>query len=267
MMYKSSLQFIDGKPAPRISRIRERSEATMYKEYGYTMLPKENVTSITKQDLVDHPEKFEPFIYSPFLKDKYSEIIEIKVLSYNNGKWVFDNLSKNPNYEWEPWMLLLFSTVDELSDDDVLWDVMYMEKHHPELYKKLLQDNGLPETYSQIKESGNKCNPLDLTVKKDSESTTDGECENVSPEASTRSVVSSNGKTHHAVPINITPEQVNVDELPEKITYVKRKVGDGFMFVVEDEQASKVTPGNNGKSVDAAEINYTYIPEPSDLKL
>lgn len=164
----------------------------MYKEYGYTMLPKENVTSITKQDLVDHPEKFEPFIYSPFLKDKYSEIIEIKVLSYNNGKWVFDNLSKNPNYEWEPWMLLLFSTVDELSDDDVLWDVMYMEKHHPELYKKLLQDNGLPETYSQIKESGY----IDSSEKQI-------DIGNSNEPAK--------GKPHHVATPIITPEQVNAE--------------------------------------------------------
>ena len=144
---------------------------------------------------------------------------------------------------------------------------MYLDRFYPHLYQQVLRNNNLPDTFSQIKKSGNKYNLPDLTVKKDSESTTDGECENVSPEASTRSVVSSNGKTHHAVPINITPEQVNVDELPEKITYVRKKVGDGFMFVAEDEQASKVTPGNNGKSVDAAEINYTYIPEPSDLKL
>ena len=189
---------------------------------GYSAVPKDDVDSVTKQDLIDHPEKFRPYTHAKCSNFCISyEKFANGDLKYENGKW-----DRGDHVHLR------------LKEDLIGWDLMYMKEHHPKLYKKLLLNNDLP-------------------VQDDVEVDTD----NTSQQQASR------GKPHHTTIPIITTDQVNADKIPERITYVRKKVGDGFMFVVEDEQDSKVTPGNNGKSVDAAEINYTYIPEPSDLKL
>lgn len=252
---KTSLEFIDGKQAPAFCMTYLSFEDYMYRVYNYMVVPKLDVTSITKQDLIDHPEKFRPFVHSKSMGTAYSEEFFTSHLRYYNNKWMWcldTNIPKD------------CTNCPEFLD----YDIAYMEKYYPKLYKKVLSDNGLPETFSQLKKSGNRYNFPDLISEDDLESDSNEEYKNVQSVTTEKGSTSSNGKPHHpSMPITITPEHVNDDKLPEKITYVRKKVGDGFMFVAEDEQASKVTPGNNGKSVDAAEINYTYIPEPSDLKL
>lgn len=254
---KTSLRFIDGKPAPAFCMSDLCFEGKLYDNYGYTVIPKRDVTSITKQDLINHPEKFVPFAYSKSTDIEYVDEEFINYLKCTNGKWKYS--STDDWYVDEPGNNATYPEFVE-------FDVMYLERFYPHLYQQVLRNNNLPDTFSQIKKSGNKYNLPDLTVKKDSESTTNRECENVSPEASTRSVVSSNGKTHHAVPINITPEHVKVDELPEKITYVRKKVGDGFMFVVEDEQASKTTTKSESKNKPTETYARSVITESNAMK-
>ena len=126
---KTSLRFIDGKPAPNFNTMKENEfERCLWKDYGYTMVPNDNVTSITKDDLVNHPEKFKPFKYSRLLSSSgctYDELIGR--LRYHNGNWRYGNgVRKLAVGELRP-------TISE--------EVLYIERYYPELYKKLIQKN------------------------------------------------------------------------------------------------------------------------------
>lgn len=175
---KTSLRFIDGKPAPAFCMDESGFERSMYKDYGYTtMIPKDDVESITKQDLIDHPEKFKPFKYSicTGFHIKYKHLKDL--IKYINGKW-----------EWVSRMKCAANPRTKT----ITKDVIYMELHYPKYYKKLITKNGLPETYSQIKESGY----IDSSEKQIDIG---------------NSNESAKGKTHHVATPIITPEQVNAE--------------------------------------------------------
>lgn len=97
---------------------------------GYPAVPKDNAVSVTKQDLVDHPEKFRPYTYarSSDFTVSYEEFANGHI-DYEDGTW--------SNNERDDWRFLLI-------DEFIGLDLEYMEKHYPELYKKLLSNNGLP---------------------------------------------------------------------------------------------------------------------------
>ncbi len=92
--------------------------------------------NVTKQDLVDHPDLFEPY---RFIRSgavwKYEECLE--AFRYKNGKWVWDRAkSPDPNYV----------IGEEPGDSEIIaQDVAYMKQWHPELYKKVLELNELQE--------------------------------------------------------------------------------------------------------------------------
>lgn len=114
---------------------------------GYPLCPKLNGygckedPSITKQDLIDHPDWFEPYKF-PFIvikswggNWKYEECIE--AFRYKDGKWVWDrSKSPNPNYV----------IGEEPGDSEIIaQDVAYMRQWYPKLYKKVLELNELQE--------------------------------------------------------------------------------------------------------------------------
>lgn len=176
--YNIAVLEIDGvKRGAFVGFSKSSFEKMLYNKYGYMVMPKTNVTSITKQDLVDHPEKFRPFKHSictgfgiPYkhLKDS---------IKYINGKWEWVSRMKcdaNPRTE------------------TITKDVIYMEIHYPKYYKKLIEKNGLPETYSQIKESGyTNSSEKQIDIGNSNES--------------------AKGKPHHVATPIITPEQVNAE--------------------------------------------------------
>lgn len=251
----TSLQFIDGKPAPAFCMSYYCFERHMYEKYNYIVVPKSDVVSITKQDLIDHPEKFRPFVHSKSMGTAYSDEFFTSHLRYHNNKWMWCLDTNIPED---------YSDCPEFLD----YDVMYMEKYYPKLYKKLLSDNGLPETFSQLKKSGNRYNLPDLISEGDLESDSNEECKNAPPSMTTgKGGTSSNGKPHRpSIPITITQEQINTDELPERITYVRKKVGDGFIFVVEDEQASKTTTKSESKNKPTETYARSVITESNAMK-
>lgn len=210
-------------------------------ERRYTAIPKDDVYSVTKQDLIDHPEKFRPYVYS-MASDfdiSYKELAEcgLNYFYYPDGRCTIkSNVDMHISFE---------------DKDELVQDLVYMRENYQELYDELVTTSDISDIFSEV----DKCisNKLSQAQPKHN--------------SSSQQQLSGGKAKRHSVPMTITPDQVNRDELPEKITYVRKKLGNGFVFIPEDEQSSKVTPGNNGKSVDAAEINYTYIPEPSDLKL
>lgn len=192
---KTSLRYIDGKAAPAFCMSELCFEGRMHDDYDYVVAPKSNITSITKQDLTDHPEKFRPFVFSRSTDFEFTNNEFIDYLKYTNGKWTyFDNVC------W----------IDEPGNsapypEFIDFDVMYMEKYYPDLYKEILKNNGLPETYSLIKETGNKYNLPDLTPKSSEQN------ENQNREAAS----GSNGSTKSI----ITPNGVNGGEKGVEINY------------------------------------------------
>lgn len=114
---------------------------------GYPLCPKLNGygckedPSITKQDLIDHPDWFEPYKF-PFIVIKswggdwkYEECIE--AFRYKDGKWAWDD-SKSPN----PCVVV----GNQANASEIMaQDVAYMKQWYPELYKKVLELNGLQE--------------------------------------------------------------------------------------------------------------------------
>ena len=206
---------------------------------GYTAIPKDDIISVSRQDLVEHPDKFRPYMYSrsSWFSISYEDMAEkgFKHIRYSDGRDIIVcNADDHTIFE---------------NEDELVQDLIYMRENYQNLYDKLVTTSDIPEIFAKV----DKC-----MADKQGQSS-------LKHDAAVQQQVYG-GKARHTTP-TITPDQVNVDKLPERITYIRKKVGNGFVFVLEDEQASKVTPGNNGKSVDAAEINYTYIPEPSDLKL
>lgn len=115
---------------------------------GYPLCPKLNGygckedPSITKQDLIDHPDWFEPYKF-PFIvikswgggSWKYEECIE--AFRYKDGKWVWDR-SKSPDS-----CLVVGNKPSDL--EIIAQDVAYMKQWYPELYKKVLELNELQE--------------------------------------------------------------------------------------------------------------------------
>lgn len=99
---------------------------------GYDAVPKNDVDAVTKQDLIDHPEKFRPYTCarSSDFEVSYKEFANGHI-DYEHGTW-----SDNEHTNWE------FLLIDEF----IGWDLEYMEKHYPKLYKKLLVNSGSPPT-------------------------------------------------------------------------------------------------------------------------
>lgn len=132
----------------------------LMRETGYPLCPKLNGygcakdPSITKQDLVDHPDWFEPYKFSliTILSGggwKFEECIE--AFRYKDGKWVWDrSKSPSPNY-----------VIGENPGDSeiIAQDVAYMKQWYPELYKKILDLNELQED-----DSGNLISASQVTV-------------------------------------------------------------------------------------------------------
>lgn len=119
------------------SEFEERMRKT-----GYPLCPKLNGygckedPSITKQDLVDHPDWFEPYKFTRSNDSwKYEECIE--AFRYKDGKWVWDR-SKSPDSR--------AVVGNKPSDLEIIaQDVAYMKQWYPELYKKVLELNELQE--------------------------------------------------------------------------------------------------------------------------
>ncbi len=124
------------------SQFEERMRKT-----GYPLCPKLNGygckedPSITKQDLVDHPEWFEPYKF-PYITAvggagtwKFEDCLE--AFRYKDGKWVWDRFKS------------LWSNLDigkKPGDSEIIaQDVAYMKQWYPELYKKVLELNELQE--------------------------------------------------------------------------------------------------------------------------
>ncbi len=119
----------------------------LMRETGYPLCPKLNGygckedPSITKQDLIDNPDWFEPYKF-PFIVIKswggdwkYEECIE--AFRYKDGKWVWDD-SKSPN----PCVVV----GNQANASEIMaQDVAYMKQWYPELYKKVLELNELQE--------------------------------------------------------------------------------------------------------------------------
>lgn len=112
---------------------------------GYPLCPKLNGygckenPSITKQDLIDHPEWFEPYKF-PYIAAassnwKFEDCLE--AFRYKDGKWVWDRFKS------------LWPNLDigkKPGDSEIIaQDVAYMKQWYPELYKKVLELNELQE--------------------------------------------------------------------------------------------------------------------------
>ena len=103
-------------------------EDFIFMHHGYTAVPKEWVDSVTKQDLIDHPEKFRPYTYV---------IPSYYIFIYGN----FANCYMD--YIYETWR----NSINNLlltNDHAIIWDMEYMRKCYPEFYAKLFPNNGLP---------------------------------------------------------------------------------------------------------------------------
>lgn len=114
----------------------------LMRETGYPLAPKLNGygckedPSITKQDLIDHPDWFEPYKFTRSADSwKYEECIE--AFRYKDGKWVWDR-SKSPDS-----CLVVGNKPSDL--EIIAQDVAYMKQWYPELYKKVLELNELQE--------------------------------------------------------------------------------------------------------------------------
>lgn len=116
---------IDGKDYKLTGTLREYEDFIFM--HGYALVPKEWVDSVTKQDLIDHPEKFRPYTYV---------IPSYCIFSYGNFANGYD-------YICEIWRNGINNLL--LTDDHtIIWDMEYMRKCYPEFYAKLFPNNGLP---------------------------------------------------------------------------------------------------------------------------
>ena len=102
-------------------------EDFIFMHHGYTAVPKEWVDSVTKQDLIDHPEKFRPYAYA---RSSYC------IFSYGN----FANCYMD--YICESWRNRINNLL--LIDDHIIWDLKYMKMYYPEFYAKLFPNISLP---------------------------------------------------------------------------------------------------------------------------
>lgn len=203
---------------------------------GYTAIPKDDIISVSRQDLVEHPDKFRPYTYSKSsgFSISYEDMAEkgFKHLRYSDGRDIIVcNADDHTSFK---------------NEDELVQDLVYMRENYRNLYDKLVTTSDIPEIFSKVDE---------CMANKQGQSPAN---HNSAPQRQ-----SSGGKTRYTTALTITPDQVNVDELPERITYIKKKVGDGFVFVPEDKPASKSTPksksGNKNKPVDAAAVNVANI--------
>ena len=124
-------------------------ETTQFEERmrktGYPLCPKLNGygckedPSITKQDLIDHPDWFEPYKF-PYITMvgsnwKFEDCLE--AFRYKDGKWVWDRFKS------------LWPNLDigkKPGDSEIIaQDIAYMKQWYPELYKKVLELNELQE--------------------------------------------------------------------------------------------------------------------------
>lgn len=217
-------------------------EKSIY-ERGYTAVPKDDVDSVTKQDLINHPEKFRPYIYtrsSDFILS-YEDFATygLRYLHYSDGRSILvSDIDSHTSFK------------DKYK---LIQDLVYMKKNYPGLYDEMLKKSNIPDIISEAEERYKKENPV--TSNKPTNSG------GVSTDPGGK------GKTHRpSMPITITPEHVNADELPERITYVKKKVGDGFMFVVEDEQASKTATKSESKNKPTETYTRSVITESNTMK-
>lgn len=139
-MYKVAI--VDGK---EIGSSEGRFESIM-RNLGYPLSVKFDEhayekPNVTKQDLVDHPDLFEPYksphivMVSGVSDWKYEECLE--AFRYKDGKWAWDrSKSPDPNYV----------IGEEPGDSEIIaQDVAYMKQWYPELYKKVLELNELQE--------------------------------------------------------------------------------------------------------------------------
>lgn len=116
------------------------------RETGYPLSPKLNGygckedPSITKQDLIDHPDWFEPYKFPliailSWANWKFEDCVEC--FRYKDGKWDWDeSKSSNPCVRMD-------HTPKGLNA--IAQDIDYMKEWYPELYKKVLELNELQE--------------------------------------------------------------------------------------------------------------------------
>ena len=203
---------------------------------GYTAIPKDNIISVSRQDLVEHPDKFRPYMYSrsSWFSISYEDMAEkgFKHIRYSDGRDIIVcNADDHTSFE---------------NEDELVQDLVYMRENYQNLYDKLVTTSDIPEIFVKVDKcmadkQGQSSLKHDATVKQQA----------------------SGGKARHTTP-TITPDQVNIDKLPERITYIRKKVGNGFVFVLEDEQAdSKAVPkaksGSKDKPTNTATINTANI--------
>ena len=116
------------------------------RETGYPLVPKLNGygckedPSITKQDLVDHPDWFEPYKF-PLIAilswGGWTFEDSVECFRYKDGKWDWDeSKSSDPCARMD-------HTPKGLNA--IAQDVAYMKQWYPELYKKVLELNELQE--------------------------------------------------------------------------------------------------------------------------
>lgn len=134
-MYKVAI--VDGK---EIGSSEDGFESLM-RDLGYPLCVKFDEHAyekpdVTKQDLVDHPDRFEPYKFTRSVDSwKYDGCIE--AFRYKDGKWAWDR-SKSP----DPCVVV----GNEPRDLEIIaQDVAYMKQWYPELYKKILDLNELQE--------------------------------------------------------------------------------------------------------------------------
>ncbi len=134
-MYKVAI--VDGK---EIGSSEDGFESLM-RDLGYPLCVKFDEhayekPNVTKQDLVDHPDWFEPYKFTRSVDSwKYDGCIE--AFRYKDGKWAWDR-SKSP----DPCVVV----GNEPRDLEIIaQDVAYMKQWYPELYKKILDLNELQE--------------------------------------------------------------------------------------------------------------------------
>lgn len=109
---------IDGKDYKLTGTLREYEDFMSI--HGYILVPKEWVDSVTKQDLIDHPEKFRPYTYA---------IPSYCIFSYGDFANSYDYICKI----WRNGINNLLLT----NDHAIIWDMEYMRKRYPEFYAKL----------------------------------------------------------------------------------------------------------------------------------
>ena len=119
---------IDGKDYKLTGTLREYEDFIFM--HGYTLVPKEWVDSVTKQDLIDHPEKFRPYTYA---------IPSYCIFSYGD----FANGYMDYGYYEKTWSNGIINNLP-LIDDYIIWDLKYMKMYYPEFYAKLFPNISLP---------------------------------------------------------------------------------------------------------------------------